>query len=54
MYIISHGNKLKGNAMKLSDLIMVRDALVQAKDAMREAALSQAHIKNSLIALNYK
>ena len=34
--------------MKLSDLIMVRDALVQAKDAMREAALSQAHIKNSL------
>ena len=34
--------------MKLSDLIMVRDALVQAKDALRETALEHIHIKNSL------
>ncbi|UOF77719.1 hypothetical protein [Caudoviricetes sp.] len=34
--------------MKLSELILVRDALLQAKNSLLEAALSQIHIKNSL------
>lgn len=34
--------------MKLSDLIIARDALVQAKDAMRELALNEMLISNGL------
>ena len=34
--------------MKLSDLILIRDALLQAKESLQDAAISQAHIRNSL------